>query len=143
MLPARSRISGRDPNIEEGENLDQADGTPRYWQRSSFGGRMAQVMKLPPPEQGNAVVILDDDLHQSGTWQAESQLENPTPATETLRLEWREAFSVGIGGRLRFGLPPGDYVFRVKTVTPSASRSVARWPWPFRFRRCSGNVLPL
>jgi signal transduction histidine kinase len=110
-----------DPNIEEGENLDQAEGTPRYWQRSSFGRRMAQVYGLPPPATGHALSIMDDDVRMSATWQAEVSLDNKTRAGDTLALEWREAYSVGIGGRSRATFEPipcGKYVFRVKTVTP-------------------------
>jgi signal transduction histidine kinase len=111
-----------DSNFEEGENLDRPDGQPRYWRRSSFGANLAHVSPLPPPMQGHALTIVDDDLHLPATWQADLPLKNKAQAGDTLKFEWKEAFSVGIGGRQRAGydsLPPGDYVFRVKTVTPS------------------------
>jgi signal transduction histidine kinase len=110
-----------DPDIEQGANLDRIDGVPRYWERSSLGRRMAQVLTLPPPAKGHALAIMDDDLHASATWQAELPLENLAAAGETVWLEWREAYSVGIGGRSRATYNPfgaGTYVFRVKTVTP-------------------------
>jgi signal transduction histidine kinase len=110
-----------DPHIEQGENLDQPEGVPRHWERSSLGRRMAQVLTLPPPAKGHALSIMDDDVRASATWQAELPLENPAEAGETIALEWREAFSVGIGGRSRATfnpVSPGTYVFRVKTVTP-------------------------
>jgi signal transduction histidine kinase len=110
-----------DPNIEEGENLDQAQGTPRYWQRSGVGKRMAEVTTLPPPAKGHALVIKDDDVRLSATWQAELRFRNQAHGGDTLILKWREAFSVGNGGRSRATfepMPPGQYVFRVKTVTP-------------------------
>ncbi len=110
-----------DSHFEEGENLDRPDGTPRYWQRSGFGRNMAQIQRLPPPATGHALVIQDDDVRMSATWQADLPLGKRARAGETLRLEWRETYSVGIGERSRatFGpLPPGEYVFRVKTVTP-------------------------
>ena len=110
-----------DPNFEEGENLDQPEGTPRYWQRSGFGKRMAQITRLPPPAKGHALVIKDDDLRMSAIWQADLLLGNQAHAGDTLVLKWREAFSVGNGGRSRATfepMPPGEYVFRVRTVTP-------------------------
>jgi signal transduction histidine kinase len=113
----------QDSNLEEGENLDRADGQPRYWRRSSFGANLAHVSRLPPPLTGHALEIVDDDLHLPATWQAdEFSLKNKAQAGDRLMLEWKEAFSVGLGGRQRVGydlLPPGDYVFRVRTVTPS------------------------
>ncbi|NOS71909.1 MAG: hypothetical protein HOP33_18510 [Verrucomicrobia bacterium] len=111
-----------DSNLEEGENLDRADGKPRYWQRGSFGANMAHVTQLPPPSKAHALAIVDDDVHLPATWQAELPLKDKAHAGDTLTLIWREAFSVGIGGRQRAGYdspPPGDYVFRLKTVTPS------------------------
>jgi signal transduction histidine kinase len=79
------------------------------------------VLKLPPPATGHALVIKDDDVRMSATWQADLPLGNRAHAGDTLRLEWREAFSVGVGERCRATFvpqPPGKYVFRVKTVTP-------------------------
>ena len=110
-----------DPHFEEGENMDRADGTPRYWQRSGFGKRMAQITRLPPPAKGHALVIKDDDLRMSAVWQSDLLLGSRAHAGDTLVLKWREAFSVGNGGRSRATfepMPPGEYVFRVKTVTP-------------------------
>jgi signal transduction histidine kinase len=110
-----------DPNLEEGENLDQPEGTPRYWQRSGFGKRMAQITRLPLPAKGHALVIKDDDLRMSAIWQADLLLGNQAHAGDTLLLRWGEAFSVGNGGRSRATFEPmlpGEYVFRVKTVTP-------------------------
>ena len=110
-----------DPNFEEGEDLDRPEGTPRYWQRSGVGKPMAQVMKLPPPAKGHALVIKDDDVRLSATWQGDLPLGPQPRAGDKLILEWREAFSVGNGGRSRATFEPmlpGEYVFRVKTVTP-------------------------
>ena len=112
-----------DSNLEEGENLDNPDGQPRYWRRSSFGANLAHVSRLPSSLKGHALTIEDDDLHLPATWQAEElSLKNKAQPGDTLTFEWQEAFSVGLGGRQRAGydlLPPGDYVFRVRTVTPS------------------------
>jgi signal transduction histidine kinase len=111
-----------DSRIEEGSNLDSPAGRPRYWRRGRFGASMAYVLKLPPPAQGHALVLADDDLHIAPSWQADLPLVDKVRGGETLTLEWREVFSVGVGGRNRAlydPLPPGDYVFRVKTVTPS------------------------
>ena len=110
-----------DPNLEEGENLDRPEGTPRHWQRSSFGRRMAQVMPLRSPATGHALVIKDDDVRMSATWQSELSIRERAQPGDKLSVEWREAFSVGVGERSRATidpLPPGQYVFRIKTVTP-------------------------
>ena len=110
-----------DPKVEEGRDLDSPGGEPRYWTRGRFGARMAHVLKLPPPAQGHALVIADEDLHISPSWQADLPLEGKARGGDTLTFEWREAFSVGIGGRNRAIFappPPGDYVFRVKPVNP-------------------------
>jgi signal transduction histidine kinase len=111
-----------DPKVEEGTNLDSPEGQPRYWTRGSLGKSMARVLKLPPPAQGHALVIADNDIHISPNWQADLPLGRKARTGETLTVEWREAFSVGTGGRklaMFDSLSPGDYVFRVKTVTPS------------------------
>lgn len=82
---------------------------------------MAQVLKPPPPATGHALAIVDDDVRMSATWQADLPLANRARPGDTLFLTWREAFSVGIGERSRATfdpLPPGEYVFRVKSVTP-------------------------
>lgn len=110
-----------DPEITEGQNLDSAEGQPRYWQRGPVGARMAQVIKLAPPGAGHALVIRDDDLLMSATWQADLSLRDRARPGDTLRFEWGQAFSVGIGERSRATfepMAPGNYVFRVKTVTP-------------------------
>ncbi|MBN2505241.1 MAG: ATP-binding protein [Verrucomicrobia bacterium] len=110
-----------DPHIEEGESLDEPTGDPRYWRRSGFGSRMAQVLTLPPPAKGRALAIRDDDVRISATWQSEVPLGSQARAGDTLTLSWREAFSVGIGERSRATfnpLAPGHYVFRVRTATP-------------------------
>ena len=111
-----------DPTVEEGTNLNSPQGQPRYWTRGSFGASMARVLTLPPPAQGHALVIADDDIHISPSWQADLPLGYKDRAGDTLTLEWREAFSLGIGGRrlaIFDSLPPADYVFRVRAVTPA------------------------
>ena len=113
-----------DPKIEEGENLNSPGGKPRYWTRGRFGASMAHVLKLPPPAQGHALVVADEDLHISPSWQADLPLGGKARGGDTLTFEWREAFSVGVGGRNRAIFappPPGNYIFRVKTVTPSGA----------------------
>ena len=110
-----------DPKVEEGRNLDSPEGQPRYWRRGSLGASETRVLKLPPPARGHALVIEDDEVHVSPSWQADLPLGGKAPGGTTLTFEWREAFSVGIGGRklaMFDSLSPGDYVFRVKTVTP-------------------------
>lgn len=111
-----------DPKVEEGRDLDSPGGEPRYWTRGRFGARMAHVLKLPPPAQGHALVIADEDLHIAPSWQADLPLGGKARGGDTLTFEWREAFSVGVGGRSQAGFSPpapGDYVFRVTAVTPA------------------------
>jgi signal transduction histidine kinase len=108
-----------DPDLKEGEDLDQPQGRPRFWQRGRIGARMAQVLSLPAA--GHALVIKDDNVRMSATWQADLPLGDRVHSGDELTLQWREAFSVGIGERSRQTyepLPPGKYVFRVKTITP-------------------------
>jgi len=126
----RSKAGGGEENVwpdsglNEGENLDQPEGKPRYWWRSSLGANQARVVLLSGSPKKHALMIFDDDLHLPATWQADFPLADPAgpgPGAR-LTLEWKQAYSVGIGGRQRAGydsLAPGRYVFRVKTVTPS------------------------
>lgn len=110
-----------DPDVLEGEDLDQPEGGPRHWQRGGIGARMAQVLTLPPPGAGHALAIQDDNVRLSATWQADIPLPDRVQPGDMLRLDWREVYSVGIGERSRATFPPlapGTYVFRVKTVTP-------------------------
>ena len=107
--------------IEEGENLDQPRARRATGNVAGLGKRMAQVTRLPPPAKGHALLIKDDDVRLSAAWQAELRFGNQAHGGDTLILKWREAFSVGNGGRSRATfepMPPGKYVFRVKTVTP-------------------------
>jgi signal transduction histidine kinase len=123
-----------DPKIEEGSNLNTPDGQPRYWTRGSVGARMARVLRLPPPAQGHALAITDEDIHLSPSWQTDLVLRPETRTGDTLLLEWREAFSVGTGGRqlaIFDSLPPGDYVFRVQAVTPAGERIGSETALPF------------
>ncbi len=124
----RADITGKteniwpDPNVQEGTHLESPDGQPRYWTRGSFGASMARVLTLAHPAQGHALVISDQDVHLSPSWQAELPLAGEARGGETLLLEWREAFSVGIGGRqlaIFDALTPGDYIFRARAVTPA------------------------
>ena len=111
-----------DPTVEEGTNLDSPEGQPHYWTRGSFGASMARVLPLPPPAQGHALVIADEDIHISPSWEADLPLGSKARAGDTLTVEWREAFSLGIGGRqlaIFDSLLPADYVFRVRAVTPA------------------------
>ena len=110
-----------DSNLEEGEHLDRPDGQPRYWQRGNFGAHMAHVYQLPPPATGHALVIVDDDIHGSASWQSAVPLKQAVRASETVTLEWQETFSVGISGHHHhpyYQLSSGAYHFRVKALTP-------------------------
>lgn len=117
---AADEILWTDPRFEQGENLGQPEGTPRHWQRGSLGASMALVMPLTPPDTGHALLIKDDDVLMSASWQVDVPLGKPVQAGDMLELQWREAFSVGIGSRTRYTRDvsmPGNYVFRLRTVS--------------------------
>ena len=86
-----------DPNIEEGRIWTMRGAAAVLASAAASAQRMAHVLKLPPPAKGHALVIADDDLHLSATWQADLPLRDKAQGGDTLTLEWRELFPWALG----------------------------------------------
>ncbi len=122
----RTREDGRprniwpDPTFEKPPGEGQLEGPLYHWTRRGMKPHLASLIKLPPPAEGNALAIQDDDVLSSAFWSADSGLGNYVKPGETLEIRWKEAYSVGIGGRNRAVLDPvapGEYTFRLQSLT--------------------------
>lgn len=109
-----------DPTFEKPPGEGQFEGPLYHWTRRGMKPNLALLVKLPVPALGNALAIKDDDVLSSAFWSADSGLGNYVKPGETLELRWKEAYSVGIGGRNRVTLDPvapGEYTFRLQSLT--------------------------
>ena len=110
------------PDFEEGEDLERPTGCPRGWTRGGMVQNIAQVLTLPPGGRGHALALVDDNSRSGGEWHCDIVLTNLDPAGTGVEFEWKELYTVGgAGGHVTdyHYVPPGDYVFRVKAVTPT------------------------
>ena len=111
-----------DPMFEgEGEHLDSAEADRAIG--NEFGKRMAQVMRLPPPAKGHALLISDDDVRMSAAWRATCRCEiRRTRRRAEIRMAEASPWATGRS-------EPGDvrtdaYCFELKPSPHSVNRSV-------------------
>ena len=84
--------------------------------------RMASLRSLEPiapNPPSECFAIIDDDLLAHAEWHTIKEDAPAVSAGDQLRIEWDEAYSIGMGGSVRpsYERPPsGSYVVRVQTV---------------------------
>ena len=120
--------SGQSRNIwpnsafDDGENLAHPDGQPNGWTRGGFGQKIAQVLTLPSGGQRHVLALVDDNPRSGAEWRCDLALRGLAEGGSSVTVEWKELFTVGAAGGQTADyhfVPPGDYVFRVKAVTPT------------------------
>jgi signal transduction histidine kinase len=108
-------------DFEQGERLDDADGTPRGWQRGGLRRDVVQVAVFDKPRTNHALAVLDANVQGWGEWGMRVSLRDRVRAGEVLKFQWREMYGVGAGGPQVAGyerVPSGRYVFRVRAENP-------------------------
>jgi signal transduction histidine kinase len=108
--------------VEPGKDLEQNLGVPERWQREGSRPEMAQVWQLAAPVPRPVLVLADDEMESYAAWATPGGQLVRVAAGERVAAEWREAYSIGLGGPATAkyrDLAPGNYWFRVAAVTPS------------------------
>jgi len=105
----------------------EGDGShvPQGWVRTGSRPSMAQVVFSKTAPCGQLLAIVDDDIFAHGEWQSPRIPTDCAPG-ESLRMEWLESFSAGVGGDILQSyqsLEPGRYLFRFKKLTPQGTET--------------------
>ena len=106
-------------DFEEGEDLGLPQGGFAFWVRDGGALGGAMVHQGPPALGRHALVLVDSDPLDYTAWRLKDRFLLPVVAGHKLRLQWREAYSIGRGGggeAVYSGLPYGQYQFRVRAV---------------------------
>ena len=106
-------------NPEFQKNADPSRDNPAGWRREGFPSRMAQVLPL---QAGSwALAVVDNSGTGYAEWVSQIDLHFQIHPGQAMDLEWQEMYSVGsdAGQSVSYAyVPPGNYTFRVKAVTP-------------------------
>lgn len=97
-------------------SIDETNARLLGWCQDGTRPSMATIIRIGTNPPAPAFAIKDDDLFGHAEWRAVGNLPQPVSPGEHLILEWKEAFSVGIGSYRRVAyqnLPPGHYLFRI------------------------------
>ena len=109
-------------NFESGTDLDSQNGTPTGWMRALRAHpELHQVVRAGPNPENHALAVLDTLPRTIAAWNCRLPLEVNLKPGDKLVLEWKEMFSIGAGGTQTASykeVPPGQHVFRVRSVTP-------------------------
>lgn len=103
-------------DFERGKNMDQVTGTPLNWVRGGLRRDTLQVIQCGEAPTNHALAALDFHVRSFGEWYYTVDLEGHAKPGDTLNVEWRQLYSVGVGGRypsVYDFVPPGQYTFRV------------------------------
>lgn len=95
--PAGGAVRVLEYSADEGTDLDQPLGSPRYWARTGTRSEQARVVRLG--DGSHALSILDQDPHTFGGWILRTENLAPVTAGEKVRITWNECFSVARGGQ--------------------------------------------
>ncbi|NOS69107.1 MAG: hypothetical protein HOP33_04175 [Verrucomicrobia bacterium] len=104
----------------DGKDLDHPLGVPQHWMRDGSKPTIAQVLKLETQEPRHVLAVVDTDSKRWGAWRTGEDAIVPVSPGEVLELRWNEMYSIGWGGSREASytyLPPGEYRFRVQSVT--------------------------
>jgi len=106
-------------DFEQGQGLDQPQGSFLRWVRDGGDLGGAQVWRRSQPAGGHGLLILDGNPRDYTAWRLNDQsLVRVVPDT-VLKLKWSEVFSIGRGrgGEASYpNLPSGHYQFRIQEV---------------------------
>lgn len=93
---------------------DTLEGTaPKGWMRDGLRPSMATTFE-------HGIAIFDDDLTGHAEWHTIKEQAIPVTAGEKLKLDWKEAFSLGLAGQASIqyvDLPSGYYRFRLNELS--------------------------
>ena len=80
--------------FEEGENLDQPDGTVNGWSRGGSDPDIDQVSAENFVSPGHALIVNDQNQEAFSEWFSDLPLEGKASAGDLLQLQWFEIYSV-------------------------------------------------
>lgn len=106
-------------DFEEGEDLGFPQGDFAFWVRDGGALGGAMVHQGSPALGRHALLLVDSDPLDYTAWRLKDRFLLPVVAGHRLRLQWREAYSIGrgrAGEAVYSGLPYGQYQFRVRAV---------------------------
>jgi len=95
-------------------------GVPAGWMRDGLHPSMARTLAPSPGGRTQGLAIVDDDLGAHAEWHTVKELATPVTPGEQLRVEWKEAYSLGLAGEVSVqyvNLPAGYYRFRLNEVS--------------------------
>lgn len=98
LLP--NNVWANNPTFEEGENLDQPNGTLTAWNRGGSGSDICQISTENFISPSHALAVVDTD-NRFGEWYSDLPLAGVAKAGDELNLQWFELFNVSAGGEMR------------------------------------------
>jgi signal transduction histidine kinase len=102
--------------LAEGQDLDQPLVVPRGWMRD--GSKPSAAVLLRADE--------DTDPNTWGAWRTNPESSVAVHPGDTLILRWKEMYCIGWGGAGEADysyLPPGQYQFRIQSVTETGEKT--------------------
>lgn len=120
-ITIRGHEGAGNPGITYLEDSRNPKGNPKTWFKSGTHPSMASALNLEKDAGGTPVFILsDDDIKAHADWTTGARTLPKLQAGEVLEVEWREAYSTGLGGAFSTiyeRLPAGDYRFVVEGLS--------------------------
>jgi signal transduction histidine kinase len=103
-------------DFEKGKDLDAPTGTPSDWVRGGLRRDILRIVRCGELSTNHVLAALDSHIQSFGEWFCTVPLEGYARPGDILNIDWKQIYSVGIGGRhfcFYDVVPPGRYTFRV------------------------------
>lgn len=120
-------------DFEKGTDLDSPTGTPLDWVRGGLRRDILQVVRFGEFSTNHVLAALDSHIQSFGEWFCTVPLEGHAKPGDILNLDWKQIYSVGIGGRhfcFYDVVPPGRYTFRIVGLSVPDEKEMASLALP-------------
>lgn len=88
------------PSFEEGQDLDNPDGTLDQWGRGGSNAGLCVIAANKAVSPTHALAVIDEDVEGYGEWYASFNLAGHATGGDLLEVQWYEVFDI-LGGEMR------------------------------------------